>query len=88
MKEVEGFSVQFVLSHRTTAAKVSSGKFGFLVLKQWLISEHFCFTVYFASHSVICLPASCCAASGCPILPHMLIALLQPESQTVQVPEP
>lgn len=32
MKEVEGFSVQLVLSHRATAAKASSGKFGFLVL--------------------------------------------------------
>lgn len=32
MKEVEGFSVQLVLSHRTSAAKASSGKFGFLVL--------------------------------------------------------
>lgn len=32
MKEVEGFSVQLVLSHRATAAKASCGKFGFLVL--------------------------------------------------------
>lgn len=32
MKEVEEFSVQLVLSHRITAAKASSGKFGFLVL--------------------------------------------------------
>lgn len=32
MKEVEGFSVQLVLSQKTTAAKASSGKFGSLVL--------------------------------------------------------
>lgn len=32
MKEVEGFSDQLVLSHRTTAAKASSGKPSFLVL--------------------------------------------------------
>lgn len=42
------------------------------------------FAFYFVSHRVICLPASCCAPSSFPILPHMLIALLQSESQTVQ----
>lgn len=42
-------------------------------------SEYFCFAVYFASQ---CHLPSCLLL--CPILPHMLIALLQPESQTVQ----
>lgn len=37
-------------------------------------SEHLCFAVHFASHSVICLPASCCAPASSPIFPCMLIA--------------
>lgn len=51
---------------------------------QWLLFWALYFAFYFVSHRVICLPASCCAPSSFPILPHMLIALLQSESQTVQ----